>query len=251
MPHWAMYAMLVVTALIAGIQNALAGGGSFITFPALLFFGMGARAANITSTIALFPGQLTTGLAGRAHVSGAEGLSFKALVGISLVGGVIGALLLLATPESFFLRLVPFLVLFATVVFAWGSFVRKPAEDRRHLSSMQAAFAQFAIAIYGGYFGGGIGILMLAALTLAGLPVRQAGATKNVLAGVMNASAVAIFAFSSDVHWVAALAVGAGAIAGGQIGAWMMLRVNERVLRVAVVGIGVALTIAMFIKAYA
>jgi uncharacterized membrane protein YfcA len=104
MPHWAMYAMLVVTALIAGIQNALAGGGSFITFPALLFFGMGARAANITSTIALFPGQLTTGLAGRAHVSGAEGLSFKALGGISLVGGVIGALLLLATPESFFRR---------------------------------------------------------------------------------------------------------------------------------------------------
>jgi uncharacterized membrane protein YfcA len=251
MPHWAMYLMLVVTALIAGIQNALAGGGSFITFPALLFFGMDARAANITSTIALFPGQLTTGLAGRAHVSGAEGLSFKTLVAISLAGGVVGALLLLATPASFFLRLVPFLVLFATAVFTWGSFFRGSGEGGAHLSSKQAALAQSAIAIYGGYFGGGIGILMLAALTLAGLPVRQAGATKNVLAGVMNASAVAIFAFSRDVHWIAALAVGAGAIVGGQIGAWMMLRVNEKALRVAVVGIGVALTIGMFIKAYA
>jgi uncharacterized membrane protein YfcA len=251
MPHWAMYLMLVVTALIAGIQNALAGGGSFITFPALLFFGMGARAANITSTIALFPGQLATGLAGRNHVSGAEGLRFRTLVAISLVGGVVGALLLLATPESFFVRLVPFLVLFATAVFAWGSFFRRSGEGGAHLSSRHAALAQFAIAIYGGYFGGGIGILMLAALTLAGLPVRQAGATKNVLAGVMNASAVAIFAFSSDVHWWAALAVGAGAIAGGQIGAWMMLRVNEKALRVAVVGIGVALTIGMFVNAYA
>jgi uncharacterized membrane protein YfcA len=251
MPHWAMYLILGLTALIAGMQNALAGGGSFITFPALLFFGMDARAANITSTIALFPGQLTTGLAGRAHVSGAEGLSFRALVAISLVGGVFGALLLLATPASFFLRLVPFLVLFATLVFAWGSFFRRSGEGGTHLSSFQAALAQFAIAIYGGYFGGGIGILMLAALTLAGLPVRQAGATKNVLAGVMNASAVAIFAFSRDVHWIAALAVGAGAIVGGQIGAWMMLRVNEKALRVAVVGIGAALTIAMFIKAYA
>jgi len=251
MPHWAMYLLLVVTALIAGIQNALAGGGSFITFPALLFFGMGARAANITSTIALFPGQLTTGLAGRAHVSGAEGLSFKALVAISLVGGVVGALLLLATPENFFLRLVPFLVLFATVVFTWGSFFRGSGDAGAHLSPARAALAQLAIAIYGGYFGGGIGILMLAALTLAGLPVRQAGATKNVLAGVMNASAVAIFAFSRDVHWIPALAVGVGAIVGGQIGAWMMLRVNEKALRVAVVGIGVALTIGMFIKAYA
>jgi uncharacterized membrane protein YfcA len=242
--------MLVVTALIAGIQNALAGGGSFITFPALLVFGMGARAANITSTIALFPGQVATGLAGRSHVSGAEGLSFRVLAGISLVGGVIGALLLLATPESFFERLVPFLVLFATGVFAWGSFFRGQGEGGTHLSPVWAAVAQFAIAIYGGYFGGGIGMLMLAALTLAGLPVRRAGATKNVLAGVMNASAVAIFAFSHDVHWGAALAVAGGAIAGGQMGAWMMLRVNETALRFAVVGIGGVLTVAMFVRAY-
>jgi uncharacterized membrane protein YfcA len=212
MHGWPVYLLLIFTALIAGLQNALAGGGSFITFPALLLFGMGARAANITSTIALFPGQIATGLAGRHQVSGAEGLSFRALVVLSLVGGVLGAVLLLATPESFFERLVPFLVLFATAVFAWGSFLRGTSEGT-HLPPLGAAAAQFAIAIYGGYFGGGIG-------------------------------------FSDDVHWLAALAVGIGAIAGGQIGAWMMLRVDERKLRVSVVVIGVLLTIGLFARSY-
>ena len=211
---------------------------------------MGARAANITSTVALFPGQLATGWTGRSHVAGAEGLSFRMLAGLSLVGGAVGALLLLATPESFFEHLVPFLILFATAVFAWGSFFRRGGEGGTHLPPAGAAAAQFAIAIYGGYFGGGIGMLMLAALTLAGLPVRRAGATKNVLAGVMNASAVAIFAFSPDVHWPAALAVGIGAIIGGQAGAWLMLHVDERKLRAAVVVIGVVLTVAMFVRAY-
>jgi uncharacterized membrane protein YfcA len=246
-----LYVFLVAAAFAAGMQNALAGGGSFLTFPALLFFGMGARAANITSTVALFPGQIATGLAGRAHVSGAENLSFRMLAMISLAGGVVGALLLLATPESFFQRLVPFLVLFATGVFAWGSFARKQGKAHTPLQAPVAAGVQFLIAIYGGYFGGGIGMLMLAALTLAGLPVRAAGATKNVLAAVMNASAVLIFAFSPDVHWHAALAVAGGAIAGGQVGAWVMLRVNERILRIGVVALGLLLTAALFAKAYA
>ena len=243
------YLLLLVTAVIAGAQNALAGGGSFITFPALLLFGMGARAANVTSTVALFPGQIATGLTGRRHVAGAEGLSFHALAAVSLLGGLVGAVLLLETPESFFERLVPFLVLFATGIFAWGSF-RGTSASRTHLSPAGAAMSQFAIAVYGGYFGGGIGMLMLAALTLAGLPVRQASATKNMLAAVMNASAVVIFAFSRDVHWDAALAVAAGSVIGGQAGAWLMLRVSERKLRLGVVAVGVLLTLGLFIRAY-
>ena len=248
MPHHS-YSLLVVAAIFAGAQNALAGGGSFVTFPALLLFGMGARAANITSTVALFPGQVANGISGRNYVAGAEGLSFRILALISLAGGVVGALLLLATPESFFERLVPFLVLFATAIFAWGSFFRRPGAGT-HLSVRNAAIAQFGIAIYGGYFGGGIGMLMLAMLTLAGLAVRQAGATKNALAAVMNASAVAIFAFSRDVQWPAALAVAAGALAGGQAGTWLMLRAPERLLRLGVVVIGAVLTGALFTRAY-
>jgi uncharacterized protein len=241
------FAVLFVAALWAGIQNALAGGGSFITLPSLMLTGMDARAANITSTVALFPAQLATGWTGRQHVSGAADLSFRALVIISLLGGALGALLLLYTPPSFFARLVPWLVLFATSVFAWGSFAPK-REQPRQLSRLGAAGAQLAISIYGGYFGGGIGFLMLAALTAAGLALRNAGATKNVLAGVMNASAVAIFVFSPEVHWFAAAVAAGGAIIGGVVGGLMLRKVNERVLRMVVVAIGIALTIGLFLR---
>src|SRR5215469_8307881 len=197
-----MWPLLVAAGLWAGTQNALAGGGSFVTLPALILSGLDARTANITSTIALFPGQVTTGLANRSLISGAERLSFRALLLISLAGGAAGAALLLATPPRFFARLLPWLVLTATLVFAWGGFFRRAGEHRRPIGPFGAGAAQFLIAIYGGYFGGGIGFLMLAALSLAGLPVRRAGATKNALAAVMNASAVAVFVFSRDVHWL-------------------------------------------------
>ena len=245
-----IWILLFVAGTWAGTQNALAGGGSFVTLPTLILSGLDARAANITSTIALFPGQVTTGLAGRGLVSGAERLSFRALLIISLVGGVLGALLLLATPADFFARLVPWLVLFATSVFAWGSFVRKPSAEGVGLGPWQAGATQFAIAIYGGYFGGGIGFLMLAALTIAGLEVRSAGATKNVLASVMNASAVAIFLFSGQVRWLYAVVLGAGAIGGGLLGAWMLRRVDPRALRIGVVVLGIALTIGLFWRAH-
>ena len=152
---------------------------------------------------------MTTGLAGRTLVSGAQRLSFKALFVISLVGGALGGLLLLATPAAFFARLVPWLVLFATAMFAWGSFARRPSSTVP-LGPIPAGVIQFLIAIYGGYFGGGIDFLMLSALTVAGLPVRSAGATKNVLSAVMNASAVAIFVFSPEVHWLNALFLAQG-----------------------------------------
>ena len=240
--------ILFAAGLWAGMQNALAGGGSFVTLPALILTGLDARAANITSTIALFPGQLSTGLAGRKLVRGAESLSFRTLLLISLVGGALGGLLLLVTPASFFARMVPWLVLFATAVFAYGSFGRRRSDGTSlNLGAGQAAAAQFAIAIYGGYFGGGIGFLMLAALTMAGLPTRNAGATKNVLAGVMNAAAVALFAFSPAVQWRSALILGVGAVLGGLGGAWALKRVDDTLLRMAVVCIGVALTIGLFV----
>jgi uncharacterized protein len=242
------YLILFLAALWAGIQNALAGGGSFITLPALMFTGMDARAANITSTVALFPAQLATGWTGRAHVCGAGELSFRVLVIISLAGGALGALLLLSTPPTFFARLVPWLVLFATALFAWGSFGPRGASTRR-LHRLSAAATQLGISVYGGYFGGGIGFLMLAALSAAGLALRNAGATKNVLAGVMNASAVAIFVFSPEVRWFAAAIAGAGAIIGGVLGGLMLQKVNERALRMVIVLIGVALTVGLFLRA--
>jgi len=240
--------VLFVASLLAGAQNALAGGGSFVTLPALLFAGLDPRAANVTSTVALFPGQVLSGWAGRKFVSGTAGLSFRALCAVSLIGGAVGAALLLSTPATFFARLVPWLVLFATAVFTWGSFFRRAAAGERRVAPVPAALMQFAISVYGGYFGGGIGFLMLAALTTAGLAVRAAGATKNALAGVMNFSALLIFLWSPDVHWGPAIVVCVAALIGGLIGAWMLQRVPEPLLRGGVVVIGAALTIGLFLR---
>ncbi len=242
--------LLFLASLWAGAQNALAGGGSFITLPALMLTGMDARAANITSTVALFPAQIVTGFTGRAGADGPAGLTMRALFAISVVGGAFGGAILLATPPSFFARLVPWLVLFATALFAWGSFVRKrPEPGEMRLPPWAAGIAQFFIAVYGGYFGGGIGLLMMAALTMAGLAVRAAGATMYVLAGVMNASAVALFVFSPDVHWLQVAFTAGGASLGGWVGALMLRRVNEKALSVGVVAIGAALTIGLFVRA--
>jgi len=241
--------ILFAVAVWAGIQNALAGGGTFLTLPALMLTNMTALAANITSTIALFPGQVTSSFAGREHVAGAGGLSFRTLFVISLAGGIVGAILLLVTPSSIFSHMVPWLVLFATSVFAYGSFVPRKSDRPPVLGKVGAGIAQFCISIYGGYFGGGIGFLMLAALTAAGLEIRNASATKNVLAGVMNASAVAIFVFSPQVHWLQAGIACVGAVIGGWIGGRLVSRVNQNILRVAAVAIGIALTIGLFIRA--
>lgn len=243
-----MLALLLLAGLWAGVQNALAGGGSFVTLPALILSGMSPLAANITSTVALFPGQVTSGLAGRSLVSGVGKLSFRALFIISIFGGAFGAVLLLNTPPSVFARLVPWLVLFATTVFAWGSFFREPGEEKPRIGPRVAGVAQFFISVYGGYFGGGIGFLMLAALTMAGLSTRMAGATKNALGSVMNASAVVFFVLSPQVHWIAACVLGAGAIVGGLAGSWALQRVNEKILRVVVVCLGAALTVGLFLR---
>jgi uncharacterized membrane protein YfcA len=238
--------MLGLVAAWAGCQNALAGGGSFVTLPALILSGLDARTANIASTLALFPGQITTGWVGRGRAGGAGGVRLAVLVAVSLVGGAIGAVLLLLTPSGFFERLVPWLVLFATAVFAYGSFARPTATPR--IGPQAALVAQFVIAVYGGYFGGGIGFLMLAALTAVGLAVRSAAATKNVLAAVMNAAAVAIFLFTPGIPWLRVAVIAAGAMAGGYVGALVVNRVDERVLRGFVIVLGAVLTVGLFLR---
>lgn len=254
MTDWLPFLLLFAGATWAGAQNQLAGGGSFITLPALMLTGMDARAANITSTVALFPGQVTGGWMGRRHAEGTANLNLRTLVAISLVGGALGALLLLLTPSKVFAQMVPWLVLFATGAFAWGSFGRKPRSSDDPAGGMGAPAAgaiQFLISIYGGYFGGGIGFLMLAALALSHVPVRAAAATKNVLAGVMNLTAVLVFLFSGQVRWIAMAVACAGALAGSYLGAHILTRVDEKVLRVIVILIGIALTVGLFWRAYA
>ncbi len=241
-------ALLFGAGLWAGAQNALAGGGSFITLPALIAAGLDPKLANITSTMALFPGQVTTGYAGRSLVSGAERLSFRALAIISLIGGIGGAFLLIATPVKVFSAMVPWLVLAATALFAWSSFGPKPKADRPPPPAWVSALIQSVIALYGGFFGGGAGIMTLAALTLARLPVRNAAGTKNVLVALANIAAALVFALSGAVAWWHALAIGAGAMVGGYGGARALKVLPERVLKVGVVVIGAALTLGLFLR---
>jgi len=238
-----------VATFAAGIINAIAGGGSFLTFPALLLTGLDPRAANITSTIALFPNQISTGYAGREFAGGTEHIRFRYLFAISLVGGAIGAGLLLLTPPAIFGKLVPWLILFATGMFAWGSFFKSPEPGKftLHFGAKGTVISQAIIAIYGGYFGGGIGILMLAALTLAQMPIRKAGATKNILAAAMNASAVLIFLFSKDIGWLQVLIGIPASILGGYAGTQMMHKTDEKKLRMAIIAWGLFLTIALYL----
>lgn len=239
--------LLLGSGLWAGFQNTLAGGGSFITLPALIMAGLSPLDANITSCVALFPMQVTTGFAGRKLITGVGRMPFWGLFLLSALGGALGALLLLWTPSKIFTAMVPYLVLFATVVFTWGSFFRKPSAQHRPVGPFLAGWNQFLIAIYGGYFGGGIGFLMMAALTVAGLGPRHAGATKNALAAVMNASAVLLFLTSPRLHWFEAIALGGGGVLGGLLGTWALYRIPERFLRISIVVIGLLLTVGLFL----
>jgi uncharacterized protein len=249
MPHFDMLLLIAFAGFYAGIQNTLAGGGSFITFPALMLAaGLNPLAANITSTVAMFPNQITSSLAGRRLAGGVGNLSLEKLFFLSVAGGLAGAVLLLNTPVSFFTHLVPWLVLFATSIFAWGSFRKKPLHAAASMSTPLLAAIQFAIGIYGGYFGGGIGFLMLATLIISGQEVRMATATKNILAMAMNASAVLLFVFSDQVDWISTVALGLGGIGGGFAGNWLVYRLPERILRVFVVLVGSVLTVWLFMR---
>ncbi|MGL6042852.1 MAG: sulfite exporter TauE/SafE family protein [Sandaracinobacteroides sp.] len=241
--------LLLLAGLWAGAQNALAGGGSFITLPALMAGGLDARVANLTSTVALFPGQITTALANRRLVTGVAGLTFPFLFLLCIAGGVVGALLLLATPSDLFRSMLPWLILAATALFARGAF--GPPLASGQLAGWRFRISQFLVAIYGGYFGGGIGFLMLALFTLAGTAVKEAQANKNALAATMNLAGAAVFIGSGEVAWQQALVLGAASMLGGWLGARSIAHVPDKALKAMVVGIGGALFIALIWQDFA
>ncbi|AIB11849.1 sulfite exporter TauE/SafE family protein [Azospirillum baldaniorum] len=240
--------LLMVAAFASGVLNAVAGGGAFITFPALLFAGVPPVSANVSSTVALFPGQMASAWAYRNEIRGVTEVSVTAFSVVSLVGGVVGAILLLTTPDRAFAGLVPWLLLFATAVFAVGSFMPALAA-RLRLSGRSVLVVQFVIAIYGGYFGGGIGFLMLAALTLFGLrDIHAMNGLRILLAALMNGAAVAAFCLSDAVSWPETAVMAVSAIAGGYAGAHAAKRVSRDVMKWVVVSIGVGLTLYFFIR---
>jgi uncharacterized membrane protein YfcA len=236
--------------VLAGIANAIAGGGTFFTFPALLYVGVPPVLASASSALATWPGHaaaippywsklrlMRTGMLARC--------------GVALAGGVVGALLLLRTSNRFFETLVPWLLLFATLVFACGPRLQHHGDARRATvpPSRAALGIEFLFAVYGGFFGAGLGVLLLAALSLLGHDdMHEANALKNLLASVVTSIAVAIFIAAGSIAWPQTLWTLAGAVVGGFGGAAVAQRIPPAWLRRAVVTFGLILAAYFFLR---
>ena len=243
--------LVALAGFVAGFMNVLAGGGSFVTLPALIAAGLSALGANASSTVALFPAQAVTAFMARKDVvlpTDVAAVSVRVLAAISLAGGFLGALLLLATPPGLFLTIVPWLILFATGVFARGAQLTRGVAGLR-LGPTGIYVIQAVVSVYGGYFGGGIGILMLAALTVFGFrDMRAMNGLKIVLAMLMNVAAVGTFVVAGLVQWQPAAVLGIFALVGGLVGMTVARRVPALYVRWFVIAIGLVLTVAFFVR---
>ncbi|HKP86628.1 MAG TPA: sulfite exporter TauE/SafE family protein [Blastocatellia bacterium] len=248
-------------AFIAGMMNSVAGGGTLLTFPALIWIGIDPKAANVTSTVALWPGSLGGMLGFRRELRDSRRLMLL-LAPTSILGGLIGAYLLLRTPSRAFAAIVPYLILFATVLFAAGEPITRllrrkkketgPAKSENETSRawwIAAAALQLLSATYGGYFGAGNGIVILAFLGLMGLTdIHQMNGLKNYFAVCINVIASAYFILCGPVKWAAASVMVAGAIAGGYGGAGVARKLGRRFVRGAVIVIGLAMAASLLFR---
>ena len=250
--------ILFFAAVLGGALNSVAGGGSFITFPSLIFSGVPPIQANATSTVALWPGSLASVGAYRKEIAKQNRVLMLVLVGTSLIGGILGAVLLLRTSQSTFVRLIPYLLLLATVLFAFSPFItarlrkREPTTKETRISWIRLAgisLLQLIIAIYGGYFGGGIGIMMLASLGIMGMEnIHEMNGMKTVLQSCINGVAVITFIIAGAVYWPEAIVMIVGAIVGGFSGASLARRLDQRIVRGFVILVGTVMTIYFFVK---
>lgn len=234
-------ALLLTAAFVAGALNAVAGGGSFLTLPALVFTGVPPVVANATGTVALLPGYLAGAWGFREDTAPPPGLSMRLLVGLSLAGGAAGAALLLVTPEATFRRVVPWLLLAATALFAFGPWLRQRLAGGAP-SPFKAVAGLLAVAVYGGYFNGGLGILLLALFSLLGQTNLHAmNGLKNWVSALLTAIAVAIYAAGGVVQWPQALMMMLAATAGGYGGARVARHIPAQWLRCGIVATGLVM----------
>ncbi len=254
---WNSGLALSLVAFIAGAINSVAGGGSFLTFPALMFCGVTPVCANATNTLGLWCGSFASVGAYRNHLGGQRRALLSLLI-TSLIGGLIGALLLLKTPDATFKLLLPWLLLVATLIFIFGKHLTALLRRMVHLDINQPQHAgpfivgcalQLTIAVYGGFFGGGMGILMLALLTLLGYEkIHTMNALKTVLATTINGIAVVAFVYASVIAWPQAAVMIVGSIFGGYGGAMLAQRVSSEIIRYVVMVIGISMTIYFFVR---
>ena len=250
---------LAAAGAVAGVVNAVAGGGTLITFPALLFFGTPAIIANATSTLALVLGMGGSVYAYRRPIAAVKPW-LRRFVPVSLLGGLIGGILLTLTSERFFSRMVPFLIFFATIVFlAQGAFRRfagfegasSAAVASNHRAVWAAILFQFLVSVYGGYFGAGIGILMLASLGILGLTdIHEMNGLKTVLGLLINLIAAAYFAFSGLIDWPKTAVMTVGALGGYFLGAHFSQRIPQRYVRQMITTVGLLISGITFYKEF-
>lgn len=239
-------ALLLTAAFAAGALNAVAGGGSFLTLPALVFTGVPPVVANATGTVALLPGYMAGAWGFKDDTAPPPGLSMRLLVTLSLIGGAAGAALLLVTPDATFRLVVPWLLLVATALFAFGPALRKRLAGGKP-STPKATLSVLVVAAYGGYFNGGLGILLLALFGLLGQTNLNAmNGLKNWVSALLTAIAVAIYAAGGVVLWQEALMMMVAATAGGYGGARVARRIPADWLRGGIVVTGLVMAAVFF-----
>ncbi len=248
------YLGLLLAAFTAGAINAVAGGGSLISFPALLAFGYPSKTANVTNTVALWPGYAAGSVGYRTEL-GRQRTRLIALAAPSVLGALAGSVILLSTPQSAFDVIVPFLILFACALMAFQDRLAAFAQTHR-LASRGAGHvplpllaSTFVLAIYGAYFGAGLGILTLAFLSIL-LPddIQHSNALKGMLSLIINAIAVVYFALFGPVEWAPAAVMAAGAMAGGYLGVGVARRLGRQWLRVAVIAYGLVVVVVLLVR---
>ncbi len=244
--------LLAAAGLLAGAMNAIAGGGSFVSFPALVFAGLPPVIANASSTVALFPGTMASTWAYRREFAGIGGIRLHWMLPASLAGGFCGALLLLVTPPHLFDLVIPWLLALATLTFAFGA--RAGAAWRRAVRIGPATLPviQFLISLYGGYFGGAVGLMMLAAwgLLTASIDMKAMGPARTLLVSATNGAAVLLFIASGVVRWPETLVLLVGAVAGGYGGAHLTRHLPPALVRAVVLLLTATITVVFFRRAF-
>jgi uncharacterized membrane protein YfcA len=238
--------ILAAAAFLAGVLNTVAGGGSFLTFPALVFTGVPVVAANATSAIAVFPGYLGGALGFRREISAFDRGRLLRIVGITVLGGLVGSLLLLVSSAGVFSCVVPFLLAFATLVFAFGE--RLQGWIRRHPSHpARGPIGLILVSIYGGYFNGGLGIVLLSLFALWGMSdLNLMNGLKNALSFALSVISVVVFAAAGIVAWPQAILMMAASAAGGYAGAPLARALPRSAVRGIVIAVGAIMSVVFF-----
>lgn len=243
--------LLAGAGVLAGAMNALAGGGSFVTLPALIATGVPSVTANTTSAVALFPGQITSAWTYRDGLGPIGPVSLRSVTLATFLGGAIGALLLLRTSISTFDVILPWLLAVATIALAFGRQIGERLRHRWPVSPTLVLAVQFGLGVYGGYFGGGVGIMMMAVWSLiADRTLKSFNAPRTLMVCAANTVAVIIFIAAQAVMWRQAVLILAGAIVGGFVGSHVGRRAPAGIVRAGTLALSVGITLLFFARAY-